>query len=255
MCFALAPGGRQPPFAALSDPSPPLHLPAAAASEPAPLFRREERPYYGGFFASAEQQAAEAEATAAAAASARAGARRRVDFDERQQQQQPEHAPRPRGTVPVPSSRAGSRAGSTRDSPIKSEVAPAVLSSPNRGLLEPAAGTGRPMQQRPSGLRCLRCGLNDESAPGYCAFHPFHLKGPSPFQVGTSRPAAGPLAWPPAGRGRMGRDDVSPKPQYGPEWHVCKSEGHSLDSRGCMVRREHYYATGPIAALLESIKI
>lgn len=89
-------------------------------------------------------------------------------------------------------------------------------------VINVGSGARRRVEDTISQARCLRCGLNDEISPSFCAFHPFLLKGPSPFQ-------------------------------FGPEYHVCKTEGHCESDPGCLVRHTHFYATGKLEGMLNTI--
>ena len=60
--------------------------------------------------------------------------------------------------------------------------------------------------------RCLRCGLNDSSAPSRCCFHPFHARGSSP-PPGTER------------------------------WHQCAEESHSMSDPPCQLLPSHDYTS------------
>ncbi len=57
---------------------------------------------------------------------------------------------------------------------------------------------------------CARCGLNDGSSPGLCAFHPALLPDPGPLL-------------------------------FGPAWQACSSAAHSHEQPPCFTRTAHTY--------------
>ncbi|KAK3286287.1 hypothetical protein CYMTET_6149 [Cymbomonas tetramitiformis] len=114
---------------------------------------------------------------------------------------------------PAPLIRARSAAGDSSGGQSRPSAREQLKPQPTpRGASRPAAGNPR--------TRCARCGQNDATSPGRCAFHPFLAGNVGPFL-------------------------------YTPEWHACRNAHHTEEQPGCYVRSEHYYPahlTGSLGA-------